>query len=229
MRRPDTTSSWLETHLGGVYSRTDFRRLSSLLRSSGSRPPFLSASELSRVDAMSVYSVENSFFQSSLLFADAAKKLFLIGAHQPSEGGGKMGDTISSNARPPPLPEDAAPAPMAGSGGEIGDKNPLDVSKLPTELTSKYEVLEKIGFGSFGSVYKVRRLDSKALYAAKYVESKDSTAAEVWTTVEYVDIKQSPSPLSFSFLPPSPSPPSPLPLEKVKIQANLDDEHVVKI
>lgn len=52
-------------------------------------------------------------------------------------------------------------------------------SKLPVELTSKYEVLEKIGCGSFGSVYKVRRLESRVLYAAKYVEAKDNTVNEV--------------------------------------------------
>ena len=66
----------------------------------------------------------------------------------------------------------------------VDQESPTDVSKLPPELTSKYEVLEKIGSGSFGSVYKVRRLDSRVLYAAKYVETKDSTATEVsWSVV----------------------------------------------
>lgn len=62
---------------------------------------------------------------------------------------------------------------------DAGDPCQISTVKLPVELTSKYEVLEKIGCGSFGSVYKVRRLESRVLYAAKYVETKDSTATEV--------------------------------------------------
>ena len=64
-------------------------------------------------------------------------------------------------------------------GGGGGEDQACAVPKLPVELTSKYEVLEKIGSGSFGAVYKVRRLESRVLYAAKYVECKDNMASEV--------------------------------------------------
>lgn len=66
-----------------------------------------------------------------------------------------------------------------GGDGEDPDQDQAAAHKLPVELTSKYEVLEKIGSGSFGAVYKVRRLESRVLYAAKYVECKDNTASEV--------------------------------------------------
>ncbi len=86
-----------------------------------------------------------------------------------------MGDTVSS-------PLDSS----VDEGGEevkparkAAGQDSFDVSKLPVELTSKYEVLEKIGSGSFGSVFKVRRMESRVLYAAKYVESKDNTTTEV--------------------------------------------------
>ena len=55
----------------------------------------------------------------------------------------------------------------------------IDTSLLPKELTSKYEVLVKIGSGSFGSVYKVRDKKTRVLYAAKYVEDKANDASEV--------------------------------------------------
>ncbi len=58
-------------------------------------------------------------------------------------------------------------------------KSAIDISQLPVELTSKYDVLDKLGSGSFGSVYKVRNTSSGVLYAAKYVELKGSSALEV--------------------------------------------------
>lgn len=53
------------------------------------------------------------------------------------------------------------------------------MSRLPEELTSKYEVVSKIGSGSFGSVYKVRNKKTKVTYAAKNVEAKEDTTSEV--------------------------------------------------
>ena len=55
----------------------------------------------------------------------------------------------------------------------------IDESLLPEELTSKYEVIDKIGTGSFGAVYKFRDRKTRSMWAAKYVESKESTVAEV--------------------------------------------------
>jgi serine/threonine protein kinase len=89
---------------------------------------------------------------------------------------GKMGDYISSPQAQKSLDGGAAEdarQPQALSPEECS------IAKLPVELTSKYKVLEKIGSGSFGSVYKVERLESRVLYAAKYVEVKDNTASEV--------------------------------------------------
>ena len=61
-------------------------------------------------------------------------------------------------------------------GGEES-KTVLDTSKLPKELTSKYDVVNKIGEGSFGSVYKVRNIRTRVVYAAKCVEARNSTSA----------------------------------------------------
>ena len=58
-------------------------------------------------------------------------------------------------------------------------KDEVDTSLLPTEFTSKYEVVSKIGRGSFGSVYKVRDIKTKAIYAAKQVELNESNLQEV--------------------------------------------------
>lgn len=84
-----------------------------------------------------------------------------------------MGGNVSSPASGSSVDSEEAQSPMIN--GVERSHSP----KLPVELTSKYEVLEKIGSGSFGSVYKVRRLESRVVYAAKYVETKDSTAMEV--------------------------------------------------
>lgn len=55
----------------------------------------------------------------------------------------------------------------------------VDYSLLPVEFTSKYEVISKIGRGSFGSVYKVRDIRTKAVYATKQVEFNESNLHEV--------------------------------------------------
>lgn len=84
---------------------------------------------------------------------------------------------------------------------EVQDEDRSSItSKLPVELTSKYEVLEKIGSGSFGSVYKVRRVESRVLYAAKYCETKDNTAMEVASLIS--DHTHSSLPPSQSAAPP---------------------------
>ena len=67
-----------------------------------------------------------------------------------------------------------------GAGGsEVREQNASDFYQLPKELTSKYEVLDRIGHGSFGSVYKVREVKSKVIYAAKYAETKNNNVLEV--------------------------------------------------
>ncbi len=58
-------------------------------------------------------------------------------------------------------------------------KASVDSSLLPVELTSKYEVLHKIGTGSFGAVYKIRDKKTRTIYAAKHVECRENTASEV--------------------------------------------------
>ena len=58
-----------------------------------------------------------------------------------------------------------------------------DESLLPEELTSKFEVMDKIGTGNFGALYKVKDRKTTLIRAIKYVESNESTIAEVRLTV----------------------------------------------
>lgn len=52
---------------------------------------------------------------------------------------------------------------------------------LPEEFTRRFEVLEEVGKGSFGSVYRVKDTKTKAIYAAKQQEYNNSNMKEVST------------------------------------------------
>lgn len=102
------------------------------------------------------------------------------------------------------------------AGGEESEngRTPLDTSKLPQELTSKYDVVNKIGEGSFGSVYKVRNIRTRVVYAAKCVEARNSTST---TEVGYWPVHHGRVTNHWMCW------------EQVEIQAKMDDVHVVKI
>lgn len=94
-----------------------------------------------------------------------------------------MGTTQSSpspNGSEPNGDVDDTPA-QDGNDSRERRKGSIDFSQLPQELTAKYEVLERIGSGSFGSVYRVRDMKTKVVYAAKYVDAKDSEVSTVTT------------------------------------------------
>lgn len=78
-------------------------------------------------------------------------------------------------------------------GGEEKEKIPVSVRTLPEEFTRRFEVLEEVGKGSYGYVYKVKDTKTKAIYAAKHLEYNSSN------------------------------------MKEVRIQAGVEDEHVVKI
>lgn len=60
-------------------------------------------------------------------------------------------------------------------------------ANLPSEFSSKYEAVSKIGSGSFGSVYKVRDHRTKAVYAAKMVDLyQHNTQSEVSTGLSHM-------------------------------------------
>ena len=65
-----------------------------------------------------------------------------------------------------------------GSWSSSQEKEQVD-SSLPPKFTEKYEVIGKLGRGSFGHVYKVRDPRTKAVYAAKQVEYNESNMKEV--------------------------------------------------
>ena len=50
---------------------------------------------------------------------------------------------------------------------------------LPEEFTRRFEVLEEIGKGSFGCVYKVKDTKTKGIYASKHLEYNSSNMKEV--------------------------------------------------
>lgn len=64
---------------------------------------------------------------------------------------------------------------------------------FPAEFAMKYEVIKRIGKGTFGSVYKVRDLKTKTLYAAKQVDFNESNQKEVKITIQHLS-----SPVLFS-------------------------------
>ena len=81
-----------------------------------------------------------------------------------------------------------------GSGSPAGSMNAekereatareeLAAIVLPPEFTAKYEVLSKIGKGGYGSVYKVRDVRTKAVYAAKHLDNHESNRKEASTTI----------------------------------------------
>ena len=78
----------------------------------------------------------------------------------------------------PPQSEDGQDGPrrLPQEGEEVD--HPLSY-----QLTQKYEVIGRIGKGTFGSVYKVRDLRTKAVYAAKQVDYNESNQKEVGVSV----------------------------------------------
>ena len=90
-----------------------------------------------------------------------------------------MGDTVSH------LSDDAidgspAGSPNAGKEREGAAREELSIA-LPPEFTAKYEVVSKIGKGGYGSVYKVRDVRTKAVYAAKHLDGHESNIKEAST------------------------------------------------
>ena len=77
-----------------------------------------------------------------------------------------MGDSLSTstpeeqNGRKPEVEKEVSPS-------------------LPPEFTEKYQLIGLIGKGAFGSVYKVRDLKTKAIYAVKHLEYNDNNRREV--------------------------------------------------
>ena len=62
---------------------------------------------------------------------------------------------------------------------EVKVKRPKEASNLPDEFTRRFEVLEVIGKGSFGCVFKVKDIKTKGVYATKYLEYNSSNMKEV--------------------------------------------------
>ena len=59
------------------------------------------------------------------------------------------------------------------------EKPTLPSKTLSKEFTYRYEVLDEIGKGSFGRVYKVKDKRTKAIYAAKHQQYNESNMKEV--------------------------------------------------
>ena len=114
------------------------------------------------------------------------------------------------------LTESTLEATDGGRSGRGEDKKKEDPSvlnaTLPEEFTSRFEVLEEVGKGSFGRVYRVRDRKTKAVYAAKRQKCNDSNLKEVSACFKNVTT----APLQAACV-------------QVKLQANVEDEQVVRI
>ncbi len=76
--------------------------------------------------------------------------------------------------------EEDSPVDEAGSPAAAKGRDETDTAlNLPPQFTQRYEVVQKIGKGAFGSVYRVRDRRTRGLYAAKHVEYNDSNRKEV--------------------------------------------------
>ncbi|SJX65598.1 Ste20-like kinase Don3 [Sporisorium reilianum f. sp. reilianum] len=84
---------------------------------------------------------------------------------------------------PPPSPSSSssaststsaapAPAPLAGPSSRV--RSPPKPIASGKELSEQYELLEKIGAGSFGTVYKAMHKESRQIVAIKQVDLEDS-------------------------------------------------------
>lgn len=62
--------------------------------------------------------------------------------------------------------------------GEGARESPKQKVHLPDELTRRFEVVDEIGKGSFGCVYKVKDTKTKGLYAAKHLQYSSSNMKE---------------------------------------------------
>ncbi len=80
---------------------------------------------------------------------------------------------------------------MGSVGSDLDSADAAPVSQevsnlqLPSEFSDKYNVLASVGKGGFGSVYKVRDIRTKAVYAVKVLALNESNQREV-TTTQYI-------------------------------------------
>lgn len=73
-----------------------------------------------------------------------------------------------------------------GCKREERHKAPTPTKPLPEEFTRRFEVLEEVGKGNFGFVYRVKDTKTKAIYAAKHLEYNSSNIKEVSTITKRV-------------------------------------------
>ena len=84
-----------------------------------------------------------------------------------------------------------------GRWREESESVPSPVRTFPEEFTTRFEVLEEIGKGAFGLVYKVRDLKTKAIYATKHLEYNESNTKEVSYKLSYVFVSVDSAPLVY--------------------------------
>ena len=75
--------------------------------------------------------------------------------------------------------DDATDGGRSRRGAEEKEDPSVLNSTLPEQFTRRFDVLEVVGRGSFGHVYKVRDKKTKAIYATKHQKYNDSNMKEV--------------------------------------------------
>ena len=164
---PETASAWLDLHFGGSYSLAAFLLFSSLSASSGRR--------VKKEDSLlgcGVAITQRRIVRECAPISTqtiTSSEVNLIGQHAQVTQITLvflMGNRISGDHE------------ENGSWSSSQEKEEVD-SSLPPKFTEKYEVIGKLGRGSFGHVYKVRDPRTKAVYAAKQVEYNESNMKEV--------------------------------------------------
>lgn len=87
----------------------------------------------------------------------------------------KQGTNSYQQPQQDPYPSPVSPTTLTFSPAQF-----LQTYQLPRTFTARYALSEELGFGGFGFVYAITRLDDSARFACKFI-FKSKVARSSWT------------------------------------------------